>query len=235
MIKKSLGIISVLTLLWMIYGMFTTLVLRKTSKRLVKKLNTDGIALTFDDGPNEIYTIQLLDLLKRYDAKATFFVVGEKVDRHPEIVKRIHQEGHAIGIHHYQHLSSWKLTPKQLEEQLVQTDKAIFRATGEHPTLYRPPWGFCNLFTLQKAKNLDIIIWSHIFGDWKIHNCKRKLLEGLRQVPADGSIVLLHDDGANPGADDEAPAFMLQQLEKYLEESSQQNISFVKIEGRMLP
>lgn len=230
-----MGVTSFISLLWVIYGMLATLVIRKTNKRIVKKINTKGIALTFDDGPNEIYTIQLLDLLKRYNAKATFFVVGEKVDRHPEIVRRIHREGHAIGIHHYQHLSSWKLTPSQLKEQLVKTDEAIFRATGEHPTLYRPPWGFFNLFTLQKAKNLDIIIWSHIFGDWKTRNCKGNLLEGLRQVPEDGSIVLLHDDGENPGADDEAPAYMLEKLEKYLEESSKKGVSFSKIEGRLLP
>jgi len=196
-------------------------------------MNKKGIALTFDDGPNERYTVQLLDLLKRYDIRATFFVVGEKVDKHPHIIKRMHDEGHNIGIHHYKHVSSWRLLPNQLQAELDQTAEAIERVTGERPELYRPPWGKFNLATIKVAKPYRIIMWSHIFGDWKILNCEENLLQALRQAPANGSVLLLHDDGANPAADDTAPEHMLQKLEIYLDESVKKGIQFIPIESEL--
>ena len=102
---------------------------------------TPAIALTFDDGPNPEYTPQLLDLLKKYGVKASFFVVGSKVKAYPDIIKRMSQEGHTIGIHHYDHISSWILSPFQLKKQLQMTEQAIMECTHEKVTFYRPPWG----------------------------------------------------------------------------------------------
>lgn len=230
--RKILGITAALGLFAASYGMLATLFIRCFSKRIIKKAPSKGIALTFDDGPNEMYTVRLLDLLKKHNIKATFFVVGEKVKKYPAIVKRMYEEGHDIGIHHYEHLSSWRMTPKQLAEQLKKTDEVIYSTTGERPKLYRPTWGKMNMSTLHEAKHLDIVLWSHLFGDWKIKNCETKLLDALREVPADGSILLLHDDGQNPGADDAAPAHMLDKLEQFIEESIAEGIAFIKIDGR---
>lgn len=229
--KKSFAIGSSITFMALLYGLIPTLWIRCFSNRIEKKTGKRGIALTFDDGPNEEYTVHLLDLLKEYDIQATFFVVGDKVDKHPLIIKRMHAEGHQIGIHHFTHVSAWRLSPNRLHDQLEHTALAIEKVTGERPVLYRPPWGKFNLFTLKVAKPYRIIMWSHIFGDWKIKNCEETLLPSLRQVTANGSILLLHDDGANPGADDTAPAHMLNQLEVYLKESVKKGIQFVPIKS----
>lgn len=214
-----------------VYGMGATAWIRMFSRKVMKRLDSENsIALTFDDGPHPVYTLALLDLLKKHNSKATFFVVGEKVRRYPEIVERMHREGHQIGIHHDRHTSSWLLTPSQLKYQIQETHRAIINVTGQSPTLYRPPWGFMNAATLSLAKPYQIVFWTHVFQDWKIDSCEAKLLEGLRSVPATGSIVLLHDDGTNPGADDLAPAHMLAKLAIYLEEASANEIKFVAVD-----
>ena len=84
-----------------------------------------------------------------------------------------------------------------------------------------------NAATLFVTKPYQIVLWSHVFKDWKIDDCEQGLLEGLRNVPANGSIVLLHDDGTNPGADDQAPAHMLEKLSLYLDEAKAKGIEFV--------
>lgn len=185
-----------------------------------------GIALTFDDGPDDIYTPQLLDLLKKYRVKASFFVVGSKVKKHPEVIKRMNNEGHTIGIHHYNHISSWILSPFQLKEQLKMTEKAIMECTNEGVTFYRPPWGHFNLFTPFVTKRYKVIIWSDIFGDWKVEKGKNGLLDQLRNATEMGSIILLHDCGETFGADEEAPRYMMECLEIYLQENQKKGTQF---------
>lgn len=212
------------------YGMGATALIRSTGYRVMKRLpERRGIALTFDDGPNPVYTMQLLDLLKRHQIKATFFVVGQHVRDYPEVVERMHKEGHQIGIHHDNHTYSWLLTPSMLSQEIKETHRAILNITGESPKAYRPPWGFMNAATLFVTRPYQIVLWSHVFTDWKINSCEQGLLEGLRNVPADGSIILLHDDGTNRGADDRAPAHMLDKLSIYLDEAVGKGIEFVSI------
>ncbi|ARK21712.1 polysaccharide deacetylase family protein [Sporosarcina ureae] len=212
------------------YGMGATALIGSTGYRVMKRLpERRGIALTFDDGPNPVYTMQLLDLLKQHQIKATFFVVGQHVRDYPEVVERMHKEGHQIGIHHDNHTSSWLLTPSMLSREIKETHRAIFDITGESPTVYRPPWGFMNAATLFVTRPYQIVLWSHVFKDWKINSCEQGLLEGLRNVPADGSIILLHDDGTNRGADDRAPAHMLDKLSIYLDEAVGKGIEFVSV------
>ncbi|PIC83996.1 polysaccharide deacetylase family protein [Sporosarcina sp. P1] len=231
--KQNLAwIAGVIALLPFAYGMGATALIRKTRYRITQQLDErKGIALTFDDGPHPVYTMQLLDLLKRYQIKATFFVLGQNVRQYPNVVERMHKEGHQIGIHHDRHTSSWLLTPSQLSHEIKETHRAIVNVTGESPILYRPPWGLLNAATLFVTKPYQIILWSHVFQDWKIESCKSGLLEGLRNTPAEGSIVLLHDDGTNRGADDEAPAYMLDRLSIYLEEAVAEGVEFVPVNG----
>lgn len=212
------------------YGMGATALIRSAGYRVMKRLpERRGIALTFDDGPNPVYTIQLLDLLKHHQIKATFFVVGQHVRNYPEVVERMHKEGHQIGIHHDNHTSSWLLTPSMLSREVKETHRTIFDITGESPTVYRPPWGFMNAATLFVTRPYQIVLWSHVFKDWKINSCEQGLLEGLRNVPTDGSIILLHDDGTNRGADDRAPAHMLDKLSIYLDEAVEKGVEFVSV------
>lgn len=229
--RKNLALLAgSAALLPLAYGMGATAAIRLAGCGVMKKLpSARGVVLTFDDGPNPVYTPQLLDLLAHYQINAVFFVVGERARRYPDIIRRMHAEGHQIGIHHDRHTSSWLLTPFGLKREIDNTHRTIEDITGEPPTLYRPPWGFMNASTPFMAEPYQIVLWSHVFQDWKVESCETKLLDGLRQLTPDGSIVLLHDDGTNPGADDEAPAHMLDKLSKYLKEARKKNIEFTGI------
>src|SRR5207247_5030405 len=106
-------------------------------------VHVDGpyIAMTFDDGPSATLTPQLLDLLAARHIKATFFVIGENVAEHPEIVERAAREGHEIGNHSWSHPNFGKMSEESVRSQLRRTDDAIKNATGKRPTLVRPPYG----------------------------------------------------------------------------------------------
>lgn len=216
-------------ILILIYSVIPTMIIRTSGKGITKRIKADGIALTFDDGPNPEYTVQLLDLLKKYGVRASFFVVGSKVRRNPDIIKRMNQEGHTIGVHHFNHVSSWVLSPFQLRKQLDLTEKAIMECTNEQVIFYRPPWGHFNIFTPLLSKRFKVIMWSGIFGDWKVENCKKSLLPALRTFTESGSILLLHDCGETLGADKEAPRYMLEALEAYLAESKSKGTRFITL------
>ncbi|KRF47924.1 polysaccharide deacetylase [Bacillus sp. Soil745] len=220
----------ILLLLLIFYTIIPTVLIRVCSLGITKKINSNnGIALTFDDGPNPEYTIKLLDLLKEYEIKATFFVVGSKVKSNPGIIKRMHEEGHTIGIHHFHHVSSWVLSPIHLRKQLEMTEKAITECTNEKVIFYRPPWGHFNMFTPLFSRKYKVIMWSGIFGDWKVENCKNTLLDQLRSASTEGSVLLLHDCGETLGADKEAPGYMIEMLKIYLQESKEKGTHFISL------
>lgn len=160
-------------------------------------VHVDGsyIALTFDDGPKEKLTPELLDLLAKHHIKATFFVVGQMVAEHPEILARAAREGHEIGNHSWSHPNLLKMSDEGVRRQLRQTDDAIKEATGKRPTLMRPPYG--NLSPRQQKWIHDefgyrIILWDVDPLDWKRPGpavvCRRIVAE-----TRPGSIVLSHD------------------------------------------
>lgn len=229
MIKILMFSLILVFILFLVYAILPTVLIRLSGWGITKKLNTEAIALTFDDGPNPDYTPQLLDLLKKYGVKATFFVVGSKVKRNPEVIKRMSQEGHSIGIHHYEHISSWILSPFQLKKQLLMTEEAITECTNEKVTFYRPPWGTFNLFSLLVSQRYKVIMWSHIFGDWKAAKGQNGLLDQLLGATEAGSILLLHDCGETLGADKEAPHYMLKCLEIYLQENIEKGKQFITL------
>lgn len=221
---------TILLALFLLYTIIPTLLIRVFGWGIIKNTKKNsGVALTFDDGPNPEYTIRLLDLLEKYEVKASFFVVGSKVRHNPEIVKRMHEDGHVIGIHHFDHVSSWILSPFQLKKQLGMTEKAITECTKEKVIFYRPPWGHFNIFTPILSKNYKVIMWSAIFGDWKVDTCKNNLLGQLRTTSNEGEILLLHDCGETLGADKEAPRHMIEKLEIYLRESKEKGTEFVTL------
>ncbi|WP_244950970.1 polysaccharide deacetylase family protein [Rummeliibacillus suwonensis] len=221
--------IALVIILFLCYGAVPTVLIRVFEWGIVKRIHTKEMALTFDDGPNPKYTPQLLDLLKKYHIKATFFVVGSNVKKYPEIIKRMADEGHTIGIHSFDHISSWILSPSQLKKQLEMTEKAITECTGEKVSFYRPPWGHFNLFTLWVSKKYTKIMWTSIFGDWKAAKAKNGLLEELQVYAKEGAIFVLHDNGDTLGAEEEAPGYMIRNLEIFLEESKQRNIHFITL------
>lgn len=154
----------------------------KTNKR---------IALTFDDGPSAAVTPQVLDTLKRYDVKATFFVLGSSVVQNPGLVKRELAEGHQVGSHSWDHPQLTKLSTQEVYNQILQTQKVVFDQTGYFPTTMRPPYGAVNK-EVAEAIGLPIIQWSVDTEDWKNKNAgvvTQRVLAGA----TDGAIVLMHD------------------------------------------
>src|SRR5437762_6407963 len=150
------------------------------------------IALTFDDGPSAKLTPKLLDLLATHHIKATFFVIGENVAEHPEIVARAAREGHEIGNHSWSHPYFARMSDDNVRSQLKRTDEAIMNTAGIHPRLLRPPYG--SITTRQKRSihyeyGYDFILWDVDPFDWKRPGPTAIASRILKNTRA-GSIVL---------------------------------------------
>lgn len=153
--------------------------------------NEPWIALTFDDGPDPQTTLPLLELLERYDAKATFFMLGERARRFPELVKAIARHGHAIGNHSYNHPSFPYLSARERRRQIVDCAKAL--APYEAP-LFRPPYGNQSWASRLDALLLGyrVVTWNIVACDWLDHDCQKMEQEVARHL-CPGSIILFHD------------------------------------------
>lgn len=157
-----------------------------------KKINDDGklIALTFDDGPN-YNTNKVLDILNKYNVKATFFVLGCKAKDNREILKKEYDNGMEIGNHTFNHLLLTKYKEDVIKEEIDNTSSVIFEATGTYPKLLRPSYGAYNNI-IKKIGDMPIIIWDIDTLDWKYHNSKRIASRVINKVK-DGDIILMHD------------------------------------------
>ncbi|MFV0337890.1 MAG: polysaccharide deacetylase family protein [Chthoniobacterales bacterium] len=176
----------------------TPVVKKSVSPRLVYNsipTSEPVVALTFDDGPHPKLTPKLLDLLKKENIKATFYVVGQMVDAHPEVLRRTVQEGHEIGNHSWSHPAFTKLSSNGVKSQVDRTNQAIKKAAGVTPTNIRPPYGATNK-RLNKRLNeefgLKVIMWSVDPQDWKYRNSTRVANQILTNAKP-GDIILAHD------------------------------------------
>lgn len=155
------------------------------------------IALTFDDGPDPEDTPKILDLLQKYDVKATFFVVGKKVVLHPELVRRATLEGHEIANHTYNHIYFTKrMAVESIQKEILKAEQTIYRTTGTIPTLFRPPGGFYSENVIRAAHNAgyQLIMWSwhQDSKDWNRPGVN-KIVSSVLEKTRNGDIVLLHD------------------------------------------
>lgn len=160
------------------------------------ELESDGkyIALTFDDGPHAQVTPRVLRILKEYEAKATFYMLGNQVEYYPSLVKQIQEEGHELGNHTKSHKDLTHLGPVQIREEIESASKNIHLASLHYPLSLRPPYGAFNetIKEISKELNLPIIMWSVDSLDWQSRNTKAINQEVMKQVHP-GAIVLLHD------------------------------------------
>ena len=171
-------------------------------------VHVDGpyIAMTFDDGPSATLTPKLLELLAAHHIKATFFVIGENVAEHPEIVARAAREGHEIGNHSWSHPNFGKMSDEGVRSQLQRTDDAIKSASGSRPTLMRPPYGSITARQKHWIHNdfgYRVILWDVDPLDWKRPGpavVRNRILKETRP----GSIVLSHD--IHPGTIEAMPS-----------------------------
>ncbi|WP_170070214.1 polysaccharide deacetylase family protein [Knoellia remsis] len=151
------------------------------------------VAITYDDGPGP-HTAKLLDTLKRLDARATFFVLGQQVEAYPEVVKRARSEGHEVGNHSYDHKDLTRLSAQTMTKQWTSTNRAITSATGSAPTLGRPPYGAVNGAVKSAAteNGLALVLWDVDTLDWKNRDSSKVAKTAVSQAKP-GSIILMHD------------------------------------------
>ena len=154
------------------------------------------VALTFDDGPSPKWTPQILDVLKEGQAKATFFMLGEHVEKYPEVARRVASEGHEIGNHTYDHHTLIYYKAPELEKEINDAQAAIFKATGLTTKYFRPPkaWLTENEKKDIKRMGYEVILWSLNSKDWVTFD-DRFIVKYILHYVHPGDILLFHDSG----------------------------------------
>jgi len=157
-----------------------------------------GIALTIDDGPNPVYTPQVLRLLDRYRVTATFSMIGLQADAHPGLAREVAAAGHEIANHTWSHLDLAYLSPAVVADQISRATTAIHRATGRAPTLFRAPYGAWSpaVLRLCAQSGMTPLAWSVDPRDWSRPGVASIVANVMRNT-ATGSIILEHDGGGN--------------------------------------
>ena len=151
------------------------------------------MALTFDDGPALPFTVQILEILRARGAPATFVVCGQNVERYPEIVCRIHAEGHTLGNHTYSHPFLYLQSRKKIAEEIDRTQDLLEKLTGYRPTLFRPPYGarWFGLYPVLRERGMRVVQWSDTGYDGE--SGAEAIVTATLQHLRPGSVILLHD------------------------------------------
>lgn len=171
----------------------TPWLLKKLYPELIWNINHHNrcIYLTFDDGPIPVVTPYVLNILQMYNAKATFFCIGDNVTKYPEIFEQIKGAGHAIGNHTYNHLKGWKTDDEIYLENFLQADKLL------DTLLFRPPYGRIKKSQIKLLKqarpDLKILMWDVLSGDFDINLNPKKCLQKVVKHTDSGSLVVFHD------------------------------------------
>jgi peptidoglycan/xylan/chitin deacetylase (PgdA/CDA1 family) len=157
---------------------------------LVWQVPTSGfdVYLTFDDGPHPSITDEVLAILARYQAKATFFCVGNNAVKYPEVVNRLRAQGHALGNHTHHHLNGWKTNNKQYLQDIITCAEVL------PSKLFRPPYGRITPSQIKLLKNdFDIIMWSILTRDYDRNLPVHTALHQCKKAMTPGSILVMHD------------------------------------------
>jgi peptidoglycan/xylan/chitin deacetylase (PgdA/CDA1 family) len=175
------------------YLVKTPLLIKLLYPKLIWSANSNNrcIYLTFDDGPIPIVTPFVLNILKQYNAKATFFCIGDNVRKHPEVFEQVKQDGHAIGNHTFNHLKGWETEEKIYLDNFMQADRIL------DTKLFRPPYGRIKrsqVKLLQQAKpGIQIVMWTVLSGDYDAAISPERCLDNVIKNTRPGDIVLFHD------------------------------------------
>jgi peptidoglycan-N-acetylglucosamine deacetylase len=202
------------------------------------------LSLTFDDGPNPAITPRLLDLLDRYQARATFFLIGRYARECPHLVREVVARGHAIGNHTQTHPNLFWLGPAQIRDELRRCHDAIVSASVSAPKWFRPPFGLRNpaLAGAARELNLSVVMWTLLPGDWRaksdqwLINRITPIADHARHVSThtvSGDILCLHD-GSHRGQNADRN-HTLAALEHWLPRWRELGLEFVTIEDAVHP
>ena len=154
-----------------------------------------GVYLTFDDGPIPEVTSKVLDILAKYNVPATFFMVGENIDKHPDVFHQVIDAGHAFGNHTYNHLKGWITSGMDYARNIEKWNEAVERQGVEVPLLFRPPYGKADL--LQRWHLIDlgyhIYYWDVLTRDYDASVTPEQMFEQIKRETRSGSIINFHD------------------------------------------
>lgn len=153
------------------------------------------IALTFDDGPDPVSTPRFLDVLDELGVRATFFVVGEHVVRHPAVIRETVRRGHELGVHGWRHDRPWRPAFARDAEEAARTVRAVHDLTGHRPLWYRPPYGILTTSRWRAARRAGLltVLWSAWGGDWTAGATPESVRARVAADLRGGGTVLLHD------------------------------------------
>jgi len=162
----------------------------------VGRVSEKVVALTFDDGPSPVWTPQILDVLKKGQVKATFFMLGEHVVKYPEVAKRVAAEGHEIENHTYDHHVLIYYTMEELEKEVKEAEKTIKEVTGQATRYFRPPKAWLTAAEKKKLEEMGYktVLWTLNSKDWVTFDDKYIIRYILKRVQP-GDIILFHDSG----------------------------------------
>lgn len=154
--------------------------------------------LTFDDGPSPEITLYILEQLKKYNAKATFFCVGENIIKYPNTYQQIIDNGHAVGNHTHNHLNGWKTPTSKYLKNIKESDKYMNENSSfkiQNTKLFRPPYGKIKFSQIKELKNngFKIIMWDVLSGDFDKNISNEKVLNNILKSTVNGSIIVMHD------------------------------------------
>ncbi len=197
-------IIGTIVLIYVVYTLTAELILHIWHIGVLYRGNSDKrtIALTFDDGPDERYTPQVLKILRENQVKATFFLVGERVEEYPHLVRLIAEEGHEIGSHSYYHRHAFLRTPFGMFRDITRAKQQLEEISGKPLRYYRSPWGAMNwsLVYICKKLKLKLVLWSIRAIDWLPGEYADDVVYRVVHKAHPGAVVLCHDAGGADGA-----------------------------------
>jgi peptidoglycan-N-acetylglucosamine deacetylase len=187
------------------------------------------IALTYDDGPNDPHTLKLLDVLAKHSVRATFFMIGRHVRQRPDIARAVAHAGHVIGNHTFTHPLLIFESEARTRRQLVDCQRALTDAIGEHSNLFRPPFGGRRPATLRVARvlGLETVMWNVTGYDWNAPPAAVIEKKVVRQMRG-GDVVLLHDGGHRAMGADRAQTVMA--TDNLIRRCKDQGYEFVTVE-----
>ncbi len=156
------------------------------------------VVLTFDDGPSEAFTPEILKILAEKKVFATFFLVGKHVEQYPEIARQIVDQGHEVGNHTYGHITVPNSPPPQLTAQIMRTNLIILQQAGTYPLYLRPPRGLYDMRMRRIAKLLgqELVLWSLSSQDWHPRATTAGVIRRVLDRVSPGDIILFHDSGS---------------------------------------
>jgi peptidoglycan-N-acetylglucosamine deacetylase len=183
---------------------------------MINEINTSQrvVAITFDDGPNPVYTQQILDIFSEAKGKATFFMIGEQMRNHPEVVKHVAEQGHEIGNHTFTHPKLSQLSLEDCREEIDQTEKLIEDMTGRKPVVFRPPYLDYNQdnVTILQQKGYSMIGALNLEAqDWEQPGVEH-ILGKSRNVVKNGGILIFHDGFGDRSQTIEAVRMLVSEL-----------------------